>query len=220
MTNIRRYDSTHRPVFMTSVCFKRNSYLRTDRDKELLLSVMREVKSEKPYTMLGYVVLDDHFHWMIRLDKPTSGLSESVSNLSGSASRTLTYDPINKNDLGRSGCDRGELPDNQMIQSKHAISAIMQSVKLRFTHRYKKTLGINNGNPVWQRRFWDHIARDQNDINRHLDYIHYNPVKHGYAPGPLDYSFSSFPTYVERGVYRLDWGRTGEPEHLAGEEWE
>jgi putative transposase len=84
MTNIRRYDSIHRPVFMTSVCYKRYPYLKSVVDKGLFLSVLRDVKCEKPYTMLGYVILDDHFHWMIRLDNQEPGLS-------GSASRTLTY---------------------------------------------------------------------------------------------------------------------------------
>jgi putative transposase len=63
---------------------------------------------------------------------------------------------------------------------------------------------------VWQRRFWDHMIRDDEDFRRHLDYIHYNPVKHGYVEEPGEWPHSSFLWYVREGVYGEDWGR-GEP---------
>jgi putative transposase len=58
---------------------------------------------------------------------------------------------------------------------------------------------------VWQRRFWEHQIRDQSDLNRHLDYIHYNPVKHRLASCPHAYPFSSFEKWVKRDVYTTDW---------------
>jgi putative transposase len=96
----------------------------------------------------------------------------------------------------------------------------MQSIKLRFTHRYKKAHNIRGNVTIWQRRFWDHIIRDQNDHNLHLDYIHYNPVKHGYAAKPADYLWSSFGSYLEQGIYQSDWGCNGDLPHLAGMDWE
>ena len=65
MTNIRRYDPTGGPVFITAVCHRRVPYLKTDWQKELLLSVMREVKSSSGFAMNAYVIMDDHFHWII-----------------------------------------------------------------------------------------------------------------------------------------------------------
>lgn len=59
---------------------------------------------------------------------------------------------------------------------------------------------------LWQRRFWEHLLRDQNDFNRHADYIHWNPVKHGWVKSVNDWPYSSFHRYVERGVYPRDWG--------------
>jgi putative transposase len=217
MTNIRRYDATNRPVFMTAVCYQRKTHLKGDGDKKLLLSVMREIKVEKPFTMLGYVILDDHFHWMIQLPGRMSGNPQKPGD-------TLTYDstPI-PDPSGRSGCDPRELPDKVIppnAADKYTISEIMQSVKLRFTHRFKKLHGIKGNATLWQRRFWDHIARDQEDVNRHLDYIHYNPVKHGHAPKPLDFPFSSFPKYMERGIYAPNWGAIAEPAQLADVTWE
>ncbi len=59
---------------------------------------------------------------------------------------------------------------------------------------------------VWQRRFWEHLMRDEQGFLRHVEYIHYNPVKHGLAKAPRDWKYSSFHRYVRRGVYDLDWG--------------
>ena len=54
---------------------------------------------------------------------------------------------------------------------------------------------------VWQSRFWEHWIRDDKDLERHLDYIHYNPVKHGYVESPDQWVNSSFQDYVKLGMY-------------------
>src|SRR5262245_5704807 len=61
---------------------------------------------------------------------------------------------------------------------------------------------------VWQRRFWEHTIKDENDLERHFDYIHYNPVKHGLVKCPRDWPYSSFHRWVQLGVYPPDWGRS------------
>jgi putative transposase len=63
---------------------------------------------------------------------------------------------------------------------------------------------------IWQRRFWEHVIRDECDLGRHLDYIHFNPVKHGHAPRAIDWPFSTFGRYVADGVYPQDWGGMSE----------
>lgn len=59
---------------------------------------------------------------------------------------------------------------------------------------------------IGQRRFWEHLLRDQNDFNRHVDYIHWNPVKHGWAKSASDWPHSSFHRYVAQGIYPENWG--------------
>jgi REP-associated tyrosine transposase len=59
---------------------------------------------------------------------------------------------------------------------------------------------------LWQRRYWEHAIRDDADLERHVDYIHFNPVKHGYVSKVCDWPHSSFHRYVERGLLPLDWG--------------
>ncbi len=59
---------------------------------------------------------------------------------------------------------------------------------------------------IWQRRFWEHQIRDEVDFANHVDYIHYNPVKHGLVATPQDWEYSSFHRYVQDGSYSRDWG--------------
>jgi len=59
---------------------------------------------------------------------------------------------------------------------------------------------------VWQRRFWEHTIRDEEDFDRHFDYIHYNPVKHGLVSCPHAWEASSFHHWVVAGVYDRSWG--------------
>ena len=72
---------------------------------------------------------------------------------------------------------------------------------------------------VWQRRFWEHTIRDEDDFKRCLDYVRYNPVKHGLVERVRDYPWSSFTRYVRLGEYELEWG--SEPAvDVDGAEWE
>jgi putative transposase len=58
---------------------------------------------------------------------------------------------------------------------------------------------------IWQRRYWEHTIRDDEDYAGHMDYIHFNPVKHGLAAHPADWPFSSFARCVTLGLYPSDW---------------
>jgi len=59
---------------------------------------------------------------------------------------------------------------------------------------------------IWQRRFWEHTIRDENDLRNHIHYIHYNPVKHGHARCPHEWEYSSFHLWVKRDVIDITWG--------------
>lgn len=58
---------------------------------------------------------------------------------------------------------------------------------------------------IWQRRFWEHEIKSQQDFNHHMDYIHYNPVKHGLVSKVNDWPYSSFHLYVKKKVYPINW---------------
>ena len=59
---------------------------------------------------------------------------------------------------------------------------------------------------IWQRRYWEHQIRDEIDLQRHVDYIHYNPVKHGLVSQVKDWPHSTFHKYVAQGIYTENWG--------------
>ena len=67
---------------------------------------------------------------------------------------------------------------------------------------------------IWQRRYWEHQIRDETDLQRHVDYIHANPMKHGLVSRVGDWPYSSFHRYVARGWLPGDWAGT---RHEAGE---
>ena len=73
---------------------------------------------------------------------------------------------------------------------------------------------------VWQRRFWEHEVRDADDLKRCLDYLHWNPVKHGYVTRAADYPWSTFHRWAALGEYTANWGEGEVVPDVAGAEWE
>ncbi len=68
---------------------------------------------------------------------------------------------------------------------------------------FSKHAGLKD---VWHHRYWEHVLRDERDFIKHVDYIHYNPVKHGLASKVIDWPYSSFHRYVKDGLCAEDWG--------------
>jgi putative transposase len=87
-------------------------------------------------------------------------------------------------------------------------------IKSNFSRRCNKETNLvstasrakNSEQAIWQRRFWEHMIRDDEDFRRHVEYIHYNPVKHGMVKAPMDWEYSSFRCYVRDGIYDRHWG--------------
>ena len=91
---------------------------------------------------------------------------------------------------------------------KHYLATGVSSISNR---RGEKT--------VWQRRFWEHLIRNEEDWKNHVDYIHYNPVKHGYVNRAIDWPWSSCQRALERGWYPPGWGEQ-EPPNIHEMEFE
>jgi putative transposase len=84
---------------------------------------------------------------------------------------------------------------------KRLFSAALPAGYVPASNRHRREKAI------WQRRFWEHLIRDETDWRRHMDYIHYNPVKHGYCGSPVEWPYGSFRRCVRQGLYPADWGR-------------
>lgn len=104
-----------------------------------------------------------------------------------------------------------------------------KEIKRLFSKQYAMQIGsgeprnvshqIRNEAAIWQRRFWEHTILDADDLDTHLDYIHYNPIKHGLTTRAADWPWSSFKRIVTDGFYDLDWigDDTG---RLKGIDWD
>ena len=100
-----------------------------------------------------------------------------------------------------------------------------QAIKARFTsewldgggqeQRVPQGYGRQRRRGVWQPRFLEHTIRDETDLHRHADYIHYNPVKHGHVRCPKDWPWSSFLRYVRSGDYAENWGDANQPPNFG-----
>ena len=58
---------------------------------------------------------------------------------------------------------------------------------------------------IWQRHYWEHFISSDADFERHVDYVHVNPLKHGWVKRVSDWPYSTFHRYVEKGIYPPDW---------------
>ena len=92
------------------------------------------------------------------------------------------------------------------------FSTRWQMVKTSFSRRIPAQKRKDGAKTIWQPRFYDHCIRDESDFQKHLDYIHYNPVKHGLVSSPGDWPYSSFAHFVALGCYASNWGKVVPPE--------
>ena len=102
-----------------------------------------------------------------------------------------------------------ELPDGDADYSKR-ISIIKRKVsqrtRLYLPDSYNESRAKRKELNLWQRRFWEHEIRDEKDLEAHVSYIHFNPVKHGYVSAVKEWPYSSFHRFVESGDCDIDWG--------------
>jgi putative transposase len=120
------------------------------------------------------------------------------------------------------------LPDHlhtiwSLPESDHDYPARWRKLKGVFSREYRASGGshceTNRSRrqkrevAVWQRRYWEHRIRDVDDLRRHVEYTHFNPVKHGYVTDLNDWPWSSFHDHVKRGWIEPDWGSV-EPDDI------
>jgi putative transposase len=112
------------------------------------------------------------------------------------------------------------LPDHMhfiwtLPKSDSNFSTRWRLIKSHFTRNWNKP--TNTIKAIWQPRFWEHLIQSEQDLAHHIDYIHYNPVKHGLAKTPGEWKHSSFHTFVREGFYSPDWGAQVESWLITGD---
>ena len=134
------------------------------REFDLLRRCVSIERSRRPFSVLAWVVLPDHMHWLWRLPPGDMDFATRWRRIRTDFSLRIA---------------KGEwCPPARRCRGERGI---------------------------WQRRYLEHLIRDEDDLRRHIDYIHINPVKHGHAACTADWPHSSFRRWVERGAYPRDW---------------
>ncbi len=92
------------------------------------------------------------------------------------------------------------------------FSTRWQMIKTEFSRHVPAAIQKDGAKMVWQLRFYEHLIRDEEDFRKHLDYIHYSPVKHGLVATPGEWTQSSFKRFVAVNWYTSDWGNVVPPD--------
>ncbi len=98
---------------------------------------------------------------------------------------------------------------------RHIKSMFSRSLPMGERRSRRRVVKAERG--IWQRRYWEHLIRDERDLMTHVDYIHYNPVKHGHVARVCDWPYSSFHRHVRSGALSADWGEGGGLPEAFGE---
>lgn len=126
------------------------------------------------------------------------------------------------------------LPDHiHMIIKPYCINdypKIIQQIKRYFSQHINKNLlenyTLTSGNikrkecDIWQHKYWEHTIRNENDLNKHIDYIHFNPFKHKYVNRVRDWDYSSFKKFVNNNLYSIDWCNFGDKNNITKLDYE
>ena len=169
MSNFRRYFVAGGTYFFTVVTFERLPFLTQDLARRLLRESILDVKQRRPFEVVAWALLPDHFHAIWTLPHGDADYSTRWSQIKeGFTKRWLAEDGV------EGYCNRSR------------------------RHRRERA--------VWQRRFWEHTVTDEEDLDRCVDYVHWNPVKHGHVKRVRDWEWSTFHRFVSAGHYDIDWG--------------
>jgi putative transposase len=202
----------------TGTCFFTVNLAERDRTLQVdhvdsLRSAMAHVKAGHPFHIDAAVIPPDHLHTIWTLpegdfDYPVrwaliNSLEIELTRLKKSPPAPLfqrgVIPPFEK---GRSGgILKGGRDNYGTINIKAGFSRRISSGEQRNASRLSK-----GERGIWQRRYWEHVIRDERDYERHIDYIHYNPVRHGHVCRASDWPYSSIHRYIAAGIVDRDWG--------------
>jgi putative transposase len=169
--------------FFTVVTNNRQPVLTHATVRQSLREGIQEVRQSLPFIIEAWVLLPDHLHAIWTLPEGDSNYQARWAIIKRAVSKrwiNMTSDN-----------------SQNMVRKTHPTFA---SSKLNASLHKRKESGF------WQRRFWEHAIRDEEDFHRHLDYIHWNPVKHGYVSSQMDWPYSTFHRFVAQGLYPANWG--------------
>ncbi len=163
MPDYRRSNTRGATWFFTVNLLERHGNDLLVREIGRLRECVAREQKRRPFSILGWVVLPEHMHWLWRLPEGNADFPTRLRRIKTDFSRGLPK-----------------------------------------TERRSAVRIARGERGIWQRRYWEHQVRDEVAFQRCMDYIHYNPVKHGWVTRAADWPHSSFMHHVARGTYPLD----------------
>lgn len=173
-------------VFLTVVTHNRKPILINNI--ELLRKAFKNTKKNYNFEIFAIVILPEHFHVILN--------PQNIHDYPKIMSSIKHYFSRNFNDVGQ-------------------VCPTYQKANLNKSQNIYPCPTYDRNKLIWQRRYWEHTIRDEEDLYKHLDYIHYNPVKHGHTQNVKDWAFSSFEKFVEQQNYDINWGSADDVKHIA-----
>jgi len=184
MPNYRRAIVPGGTFFFTVVSWQRRPVLCHPDIRATLRAAITTVREAYPFTINAWVLLPDHLHCVWTLPDGDTDFAVRWAMIK----RFVTRWTGGSGDGARSAPYGGSAPCGGAAPCDGAS-------------RLRRHEG-----GLWQRRFWEHQVRDQADLNRCLNYLHWNPVKHGHVDRVADWPYSTFHRFVRVGMYPKDWG--------------
>jgi putative transposase len=178
MPNYRRAYQPGGTFFFTVVTHRRQKLFQREEARQILREAIQRVQNERPFEITAIVLLPEHLHCIWKLPEADADFSRRW----GCIKKYFTQAWLKER------CAMHTLPDGGGFEENVSPS--------RRKHRERG---------VWQKRFWEHRIRDENDYMRHVNYIHYNPVKHRLVNCPHEWEYSSFASWLKDGYYNENW---------------
>ncbi len=188
MSNYRRARVTGASYFFSVNLARRGGDLLVVRIDDLR-SAFSATMAQRPFVCDAMVVLPDHIHAVWTLPKGDADFSTRWGAIKARFTRAVKTD-----------CRVGFYPTNGGNDGK----AVGWNPTLRSPSKIRKGDG-----GVWQRRFWEHLIRDERDYRNHVEYCWGNPVKHGFVERAVDWPYSSIHREIARGVVSPEWAGLG-----------
>jgi putative transposase len=202
MSEYRRFFVPGGTYFFTLVAYERRRRFAQPADVQRLRDAVAFIQRERPFRFLAAVVLPEHMHFIWTLPPGDSDYSRRIGRMKVHFTQSLHRAGAANGDQARSRDADLQSIGGQVVGGRcppyvESITSEMGASPSRQKHRDAD---------VWQRRFWEHTIDDEGELAALLDYIHYNPVKHGLADCPHAWAASSFSRWVASGLYEQSWG--------------
>jgi putative transposase len=191
MPDYRRTRVRGGTFFFTVVSYRRRPVLCDKGIRAAIRQAVYVVRNERPFDIDAWVLLPDHLHCVWTLPPNDADFSTRWAMIKRYVTKTAH---------GARSAPYDSRPSAVGCVSRTVTNGA-RSAPYKPQSKIRRHEGF-----LWQRRFWEHTVRDNEDLKRCLDYVHWNPVKHGHVSRVADWPFSTFHRYVRQGMYGPDWG--------------